>query len=136
MNIKIFNYDNKICLESDFVKECNNENIIVDYFISCKNNHIFGGKYLEKNFITCFSKLYIKDFDDNKEDFDYSYINNNFQKLKNKINYTKERIYKEKNNKFFCDLCDLYCNDVFEFDKHLKSPTHKYYFDELKNDLQ
>ena len=136
MNIKIYNSDNKICLESDFVKECNNENIIVDYFISCKNNHIFGGKYLENYFITCFSNLYIKDFDDNKEDFDYSYINNNFQKLKNKINYTKERIYKEKNSKFYCDLCDLYCNNVIEFDKHLKDSTHKYYFDELKNDLQ
>ena len=97
----INNSDNNEC---DFVKECKNRNIKVDNYISCiSNNHIYGGEYSNKYFITCFSNLYIKDFDGNKEDFDESFIKDNFQKLKNKINSTKKCFIKKKIIILYCD---------------------------------
>ena len=135
-NIKIFEPEESICKESNFVQKCFQENYMIDNFISCKNNHIFGGKYLENFFITSFSNLCLKYYDGIKEDFNYKFVENNFQFLKEKIIEMKEKLNKKKNETFYCELCNEYCDNVKDFVKHLKDNSHKSYFDDLKVDLE
>ena len=127
-----------ICDESDFVKKCREKNYLVDCYISCRNNHIFAGKYSDKLFITSFSKLYIKYYDNSKEDFCQKLIDNNFEILKNKIDIIKEEINKKRNQFYSCDLCGPFADfvNVKEFVKHLKDPNHILHFNNLIKDTQ
>ena len=127
-----------ICDESDFVKKCRENNYLVDCYISCRNNHIFAGKYSDKLFITSFSKLYIKYYDNSKEDFCQKLIDNNFEILKNKIDIIKEEINKKRNQFYSCDLCGPFADfvNVKEFVKHLKDPNHILHFNNLIKDTQ
>ena len=127
-----------ICDESDFVIKCQKENYLVDHYISCSNNHIFAGKYLDKLFITSFSKLYIKYYDNSKDDFCQKLIDNNFKLLKNKINIIKEEINKKRKEIYTCELCGPGSDfiNVKEFCKHLKEKNHMVHFNNLIKDTQ
>ena len=48
----------------------------------------------------------------------------------------KEKLNKKKNETFYCELCNEYCDNVKDFVKHLKDNSHKSYFDDLKVDLE
>ena len=127
-----------ICEESDFVKKCQEQNFLVDYYISCRNNHIFAGKYLGKLFITSFSKLYIKYYDNSTQEFNQEIIKNNFSILKDKINKIKKEIDQKRNDFYSCILCgpgsDFKC--VKDFVKHLKETNHILHFNNLIKDTQ
>ncbi len=127
-----------ICDESDFVKKCQEKNFLVDYYISCRNNHIFAGKYLGKLFITSFSKLYIKYYDNSTQEFNQEIIKNNFSILKDKINKIKKEIDQKRNDFYSCILCgpgsDFKC--VKDFVKHLKETNHILHFNNLIKDTQ
>ena len=137
-NLKQIEIGEMICDESDFVIKCQKENYLVDHYISCSNNHIFAGKYLDKLFITSFSKLYIKYYDNSKDDFCQKLIDNNFKLLKNKINIIKEEINKKRKEIYTCELCGPGSDfiNVKEFCKHLKEKNHMVHFNNLIKDTQ